>query len=178
MGTKIVVIKLKELVKKAVFVIIGLLIVGLLVYIFIPKGDNKQAIYEPGTYSASIILHNSPVRVDVTVNETEITDIQMTELGETQEVFYPLLAPTAQEVAEEIIDKQSVDIEASVDKSMTTQIIVQAVSSALDKAYINKENSEKNTDGGNGSSEKSISEGENKNESKTENQSQSNVIDE
>lgn len=138
MSTKIVVIKFKELLKKAVFVIVGLIIIGILVYIFIPKGDNEQALYEPGTYSAEIILHNSPVRVDVTVNESEIVDIQMTELGETQSVFYPLLEPTAKEVAEEIIDKQNLEIEASADKSMTTQIIVNAVGAALEKAEINK----------------------------------------
>lgn len=134
MGTKIVVIKMKELIKKAVFIIIGIVVIGVLIYFFVPKGGKNQAMYEPGTYSAQIILHNSPVRVDVTVNESEIIDIQMTELGQTQEVFYPLLRPTADELALEIIEKQSVDIEASADKSMTTKIFLDAVNKALENA--------------------------------------------
>lgn len=135
MGTKIVVIKFKELLKKAVLFIVGILIIGILIYIFIPKGK-EQALYKPGTYCAEIILHSSPVRVDVTVNENEILDIQMTELAESQAVFYPLMKDTAKEVAEEIIEKQSLEITASADKEMTTKIIVDAVRSALDKGKV------------------------------------------
>ena len=138
MSTKIIVIKFKELLKKAILVIAGLLIIGIIIYIFIPKGNKSQALYKAGTYCSEIILHNNPVRIDVTVNDDEITDIQMTELADTQSVFYPLLEPTAKEVAQEIIDKQSLEIESSADKSMTTKIILDAVKSAVSKAEINK----------------------------------------
>lgn len=138
MSTKIVVIKFKELLKKVALVILGIVILGILVYAFVPKNNKSQALYEPGTYYSEIILHNNPVRVDVTVNEKEILDIQMTELAESQAVFYPLMQTTAKEIAEEIIETQSLEITASSDKEMTTKIIIDAVQAALDKASSNK----------------------------------------
>lgn len=150
MSTKIVVIKFKELLKKVALVMLGIVILGILVYAFVPKNNKNQALYKPGTYCSEIILHNSPVRVDVTVNENEILDIQMTELAESQAVFYPLMQTTAKEIAEEIIETQSLEITASSDKEMTTKIIIDAVQASLDKARTakaepNEENKESST---------------------------------
>lgn len=136
MKTKIVVIKFKELIKTAVFAVIGIAVIIFLIYIFIPKTGKQQALYTPGTYSASIILHNNPIEVDVTVSETEIKDIQLLNMGETQEVFYPLLEPSMDELAAEIIKNQSTEITASADKSTTYDILLSAVDYALAQARI------------------------------------------
>ena len=59
----------------------------MLVYFFMP-GDDDRAIYNAGTYSSDIVLHNQPVSVEVTVSNDEILDIRLINMGETQSVFY------------------------------------------------------------------------------------------
>lgn len=139
MGTKIVVVQLKELIKTAIFAVIGIALIGFLIYFFIPKDDKAQAMYVPGTYSSEIVLHNNPVSINVTVSEDEITDIQMVNMGETQEVFYPLFQPAIEELAQEIIDKQSLDVSTTSDTSVTSRILLDAVGAALEQAKVTQE---------------------------------------
>lgn len=134
MSTKIVVVKLREVIKKTILALIGLLILGAIFYFFLPKSNNKQATYNPGTYSSEIILHSNPVLVEVTVSKDEILDISLLNMGETQEVFYPLFERSIDGIAKQIIDNQSTIISSETDKSMTTQILVKAVDKALEKA--------------------------------------------
>lgn len=132
MSTKIVVVKLKDVLKKALLTIVGLIILGIIVYFFIPKGD--KTAYNPGTYSSNIILHSNPVSVQVTVSKDEILDIKLVNMGETQEVFYPLFERSIDDISAQIIENQSTDITASVDTSMTTDILIKAVEQALNEA--------------------------------------------
>lgn len=134
MGTKFVVIKLREVLKTAVLTIIGFAIIGAILYFCIQGGNGDESCYNPGTYSAEIILHNNPVSVLVSVSENEITDIQLLNMGETQEVFYPLFKQSLGEISAEIIEKQSTNISLSNDKSITGGILIKAVDSALEKA--------------------------------------------
>lgn len=136
MGTKIVVLQLKELIKTAVFAIIGIAVIIMLIFFFIPKEDKKEALYNPGTYSAEIILHNNPVSVEVTVTEDEITDIQMFNMNETQEVFYPLFDTALNEIQQDVIDNQSTYVSTSTDTSVTSQILLSAIENALEQAKI------------------------------------------
>ena len=109
MGSKFVVIKLKDVLKKAILTIIGFLIIAGVLYLCIHR-DEKEACYVPGTYSSEIILHNSPVSVQVTVSSNTITDISLLNMGETQEVFYPLFQQSLNDLSSEIIETQSTAI--------------------------------------------------------------------
>ena len=132
MSTKIVVVKLKDVIKKALLTIIGIIILGVIIYLFIPK--NNSTAYKPGTYSSDIVLHSNPVSVQVTVSKDEILDINLVNMGETQEVFYPLFERSIDDISAQIIENQNTDINASVDNSMTTDILVKAVEQALEQA--------------------------------------------
>lgn len=132
MSTKIIVVKLRDIIKKAILTIVGVIILGIIIYFFIPKGNSTA--YKPGTYSADIVLHNNPVSVEVTVSKDEILDIKLVNMGQTQEVFYPLFNRSIDDVSAQIIETQSTDITASVDNSMTSDIIVKAVEKALEDA--------------------------------------------
>lgn len=136
MGSKFVVIKLKDVLKKAILTIIGFLIIAGVLYLCIHR-DEKEACYVPGTYSSEIILHNSPVSVQVTVSSNTITDISLLNMGETQEVFYPLFQQSLNELSSEIIETQSTDIALEKDKEVTGGILLKAVNSALEKATSN-----------------------------------------
>ena len=135
-GTRIIVLQLKEIIKTAVFVVLGVLVILLLVYLFIPrnKPEVRSDLYVPGTYTAEIILHNNPVNVGVEVSEDKILNVTMTNLAETQEVFYPLFQPAMEDLSKAIVESQSTDIAPSMDYPITGQIILDAVNAALAQA--------------------------------------------
>ncbi|MCL2463420.1 MAG: hypothetical protein FWF44_12195 [Defluviitaleaceae bacterium] len=136
-GTRIIVLQLKEIIKTAVFVLIGLAVILLLIYLFIPRNKpeiNSSDLYVPGTYTAEIILHNNPVNVDVKVSKDKILDVTMSNLGETEDVFYPLFQPAMADLSKAIIANQSADIVPSSDYPVTGQIILDAVQNALNQA--------------------------------------------
>ena len=58
--TKIVVLRMKELIYTGIFVALGILLILLLVYMFAPKGKKSpasaDAAYTPGVYTSSITL--------------------------------------------------------------------------------------------------------------------------
>ncbi len=133
MGSRFVVIKLREVLKKFILTVIGFAIIGCILYFCIHE-NGDEACYNPGTYSAEIILHNNPVSVQVTVSENEIVNIELLNMGETQEVFYPLFKQSLGEISAEIIEKQSTNIALSNDKSTTGGILLKAVDFALEQA--------------------------------------------
>ena len=129
MGSKFVVIKLREVLKKFVLTVIGFAIIGGILYFCIHE-SGEEARYNPGIYSSEIILHNNPVSVQVTVSEDEITDIELLNMGETQAVFQQSI----NEISAEIIEGQSTNIILSNDKSTTGGILLKAVDRALEEA--------------------------------------------
>ena len=137
MSNKIIVIKLREVIKNVLLCIIGIIIIGFLIYLFIPKNNKSQALYEPGIYSSEIILHNNPVMVEVTVSTDKILKIDLLNMNSTQEVFYPLFERSIDELASKIIETQDTNILTSTDKMTTNSILIKAVNNALDQAKIN-----------------------------------------
>ena len=135
-GTRIIVLQLRQIIKTAVFVFLGLAVILLLIYLFIPrnKPEVRSDLYVPGTYTAEIILHNNPVDVSVEVSENRILDVTMTNLAETQEVFYPLFQPAMKDLSKAIVESQNTDIVPSTDYPITGQIILDAVNAALAQA--------------------------------------------
>lgn len=136
MRPKIIVVQLKEVIRTAAFAIIGLILIILLIYFFIPKDNSPAAIYTPGTYSSEIILHSNPVLVSVTVSGDEIEMIELLNMQASQGSFYPLFEPTLDELAKEIIETQSLEVSASTDTAVTSSILLEAVSNALSKAEL------------------------------------------
>jgi len=70
----------------------------------------------------------------VTVSENEITAVDMTEMAEIQQVFYPLFKPVMNDLAAEVLLYQSADIVLHTDFPVTTEILRKAVSTALVRA--------------------------------------------
>jgi len=134
-GTKIIVIKLRELIKTALFITVGIILLIALIYLFMPK-NAAAPTYFPGTHSSQIILNGNPINVDVTVSETEILNIGVRNLSETQEVFFPLLQATAETISAEIIRTQTLDVETPPEAQETSRVFLQAVEKALNEAEI------------------------------------------
>ena len=133
--TKIVVLRMKELIYTGIFVALGILLILLLVYMFAPKDQKSStsadAAYIPGVYTSSITLGGNAVDIAVTVSETRIEAIAFNNLDETIETMYPLMQPALDQICE----TQSLDgLDYSEETQYTSQVILGAVERALEKA--------------------------------------------
>ena len=140
--TKIVVLRMKELIYTGIFVALGIILILLLVFMFAPK-DSKPAStdtsdkYVPGVYTSSIMLNGNAVDIAVTVDKNTITSIQMVNMSEVVTTMYPLMEPALDNLAEQIIASQSLDhITYPEENQYTSLVILDAVERALEKAGV------------------------------------------
>lgn len=131
MASKIFVLKLRDIIKTAVFAILGIIIIAAIIGFF--SGSFKSA-YKEGTYNSEIILYGKPVTLSVTVNKNEIESVALNPLNETQEVFYPTFNSCIDEISEQVVAIQSTDIELNKDYEVTGGIILDAIDNALEQA--------------------------------------------
>ena len=137
--TKIVVLHMKELIYTAIFVGLGILLVVLLLFMFLPKKEKDKSVetmkYVAGVYTSSILFHDSTLDVQVIVDENRINSISLVNLTVT--TMYPLVEPALEEVSDQIIKTQSVEnISYQADNQYTTVMLLNAVENALEKAEI------------------------------------------
>lgn len=132
-STKFMVIKFRELLKTAVFAVLGIIIIIALIYFFMPK-NNQSAKYTAGTYTSQITLNNETVDLKVTVDNKKIKSVELVHTAETIPVFYPLLETTAQEIGKEIVKNQSLDIDIPSEAEYTAKVILDAVKESLEEA--------------------------------------------
>lgn len=142
--TKIVVLKLKELICAGIFLVLGILAIIFLAITFsdkendtAPLPQDSSAIYVPGTYTTAMVLNGSHVELAVTVDETAILSIELTNMDETVSVMYPLMEPALEELALQIIEKQSMEgIQYSSDNLYTSTVLLNAITASLNQAKI------------------------------------------
>lgn len=144
-GTKIFVLRMKDVIRIIAFAVAGIVILGILVFLFIPRQGNETpvprvqpagVIYVPGTYRASIILNDRPLEILVTVTESEIVAVEMTEMYESQRMLFPLFEPMMERVSDDVLFYQRADLVIHNDFPVTTGILQQAVLAALDQAML------------------------------------------
>ena len=95
--SRFVVLKMKDIIRMGIFVLLGIALLIALLFAIMPSSPNVQEVtsrFAPGTYTAYIILHNQPVAVAVTVCDEQILDIALSDFGGSLEVFFPLIPPT------------------------------------------------------------------------------------
>ena len=143
--TKIVVLKMKELIYTGILLVLGILAI---IFLIIMSGDKENgqpeassdsaSIYVPGTYTTAMTLNGSNVELSVTVDETAILSIDMQNLDESISVMYPLMEPALESLSAQILENQSIDnIEYSSDNLYTSTVLLNAITAALQQAEIN-----------------------------------------
>jgi uncharacterized protein with FMN-binding domain len=137
--TKIVVLHLKEVIYTAIFAVLGILLIILLIFMFLP--DNKEKAtketmkYTAGVYTSSIQLNDNAIDVEVVVDESHINSITLVNLDESTAAMYPLMQPTLDNITQQVYEKQSLeDISYGDDSQYTSMVLLNAIQSALDKA--------------------------------------------
>lgn len=159
--TKIVVLHMKELIYTGIFAALGVLFIVLLIIMFLP-GDSDSAesgsmdgsstaptqeteaageeaasgsVYIPGIYTTELVLGGQVVDVEVIVDEASITSIRLVNVSESVTTMYPLLQPTFDTICQQVYETQSLEeISYSSDSKYTSLVLLEAISSALDKA--------------------------------------------
>lgn len=135
-GTKFVVVKMRELVKTAVFAVLGIIILVGLVLFFLRMGTGSDSsLYKNGKYEAQLPISNTDVGVEVTVKDGKIADVVMQTQSESVAVMYPLLQDAVAEVKQQVVQKQSTaDVTVSAKNTYSAQAILQAVTTCLEEA--------------------------------------------
>ena len=115
--TKIVVLRMKEIIYTGIFVGLAILLVTLCLIMFRPKKDtagSEAASYIPGVYSASLNLGNQDVNVQVAVDANRISSVSLVPLS-TQSLE---------------------NLTYSSQSRYTSAALLKAIQTALDKAKI------------------------------------------
>ena len=138
--TKIVVLRMKEIIYTVIFATLGILILCLLFFMF--SGSRHSSVsdkkYTPGVYTSSFTLGNENLELEVSVSDASIDSIRISNLNETVTAMYPLLQQSLEDLADQICKSQSLDnLTISTDSPYTSQLLVNAIRDALKKAAAN-----------------------------------------
>ena len=139
--TKIVVLHMKELIYTAIFVALAILFIILLIVMFGKKEPEKavetmaDVTYVPGIYSTSLTLNNQVVDISVTVDENHINSVELNNINEAITTMFPLMEPAFDSIAAQIKEGTALsDITYDQESYYTSQILIQAIQTSLDKA--------------------------------------------
>lgn len=129
---------MREMIYTLIFAGLGILLILLLIFMFLPKQKDKTTEtmkYVAGVYTSSIQFNDSVIDVQVAVDENRINSVSLVNLDETVATMYPLMEPAIENLANQIISKQSTEnISYSDDNQYTSMVILNAVNDALKKA--------------------------------------------
>ena len=137
---KIVVLKTREILYTLILLFLVILLIVCLFLMFAPKkADSRQpqsvtsvATYIPGIYTAPVTLGKDTMNMEVTVDASEIRAIRLVNLSEAITASYPLVSPSLEEIAAQILETQSLDgISCPAENRYTAQLLLSAISEAL-----------------------------------------------
>ena len=130
--TRIIVLHMKEVVYTIAFLILAILL-GVLIYFMFGPGRSQttsgkaDSLYTPGVYRSSITLNQNTFDVEVTV--------ELVNLRESTTAMFPLVKPSLESLANQIVDSQSLDnLKYSTDRKYTSELLLNAIEDALKKA--------------------------------------------
>ncbi len=147
--TKIVCVKLKELLLTAGLVILGIAALLLVIALFAAQepasvkqpdtenGTETSALYYPGVYTSTFQLGESSVHMELVCDSDHINSVRLIHLDEALETMYPLLHPALSDL--ELQLSKNVPIEELVfteGSTYTQSLLVEAIEKTLAKAEI------------------------------------------
>ena len=139
--TKIVVLRMKELIYTAVFLGLAVVLITLFLVMFRTKPDaaspSQPASYVPGIYTSSITLGSQNLNVEVAVDAQQIQSVCFVSLDEAVTTMYPLMQPVMEDLADQIVKNQSTqNLSYSLETRYTSQSLIGAIDRALEKAKV------------------------------------------
>ena len=111
--TRIWVFHMKELIYTLIFAGLGILLIFLLLFMFLPGKEDGESVetmrYVAGVYTSSIQFGEHAVDMQVIVDENRIQSVSMVNLDETVETMYPLMEPALENIADQVVEKQTTE---------------------------------------------------------------------
>ena len=146
--TKIVVLRMKEIIYTAIF--IGLAIFLILLFFFMFRSEKEApaptaesvspAVYAPGVYSASLSLGRQNVNVEVAVSPDRISAVTLVPLSDSVAAMYPLMQPSMDALSAQILESQSLEgLEYPAGSQYTSMALMNAIKTAVATAALPKE---------------------------------------
>jgi len=143
-NTKIVVVKLKELLLTIALVLAGVIALLLLIVCLSSKdtpvaSDHvpTTALYHPGVYTSSIAFHNTAIHLELVCDANHIRSVRLVNLDEAIETMYPLLSPALSDLELQLARDIPVEELVLTEGSKYTQtLLVEAIEQTLKKARI------------------------------------------
>ena len=142
---KIVVLKTREILYTLILLFLMILLIVCLFLMFAPKkaysgqpqSVTSAATYIPGIYTAPVTLGKDTMNMEVTVDASEIRAIRLVNLSEAITASYPLVSPSLEKIAAQILETQSLDgISCPAENRYTAQLLLSAISEALATAAV------------------------------------------
>lgn len=97
--------------------------------------SDSETTYNPGVYTASLMLNNSSLEIEVCVDSHRINSISVKNMDEAITTMYPLMKNSVNDLSNQIINSQSLEnITYTDDCKYTYMILLDAISTTLDKA--------------------------------------------
>ncbi len=97
-----------------------------------PENTSSDAKFKAGTYTGTAEGKNGDVTVEVTLSDSEITEVKVTDHKETAGIADPAI----EGVPAEIVETQSVSVDTVSGATITSQAIIDAASAALESAGV------------------------------------------
>ena len=142
--TRIVVIRMKEIIYTSIFIGVGILLIILLVFVLKPKtekqNDQTSARFNAGVYTSTLSLNNTALNLEVTIDPDRITSIRLINIDDTVTTMFPLLKPALSDLESQITEKQgTADIKMSDDSRYTQTLLLNEIDTIINEASINQE---------------------------------------
>ena len=149
--TKIVVLRMKEVVYTAVFVGLGILLLIVLFFMFgrqnSPKSESTQsnisnesstyksdAVYRAGIYESQFVIGENTINLEVALDEEQVKSVKVKNLDESVETMYPLMKSAVKDVSKQLSSGVSIDeVVLSKNSMYTEKLVLDAVKTVLDE---------------------------------------------
>mgnify|MGYP003289349684 CR=1 FL=1 len=147
-NTKIVVVKLKELLLTAVLVFIGILFILFgIAWVSTKKETSSNspnptttptsALYTPGVYTSSISIGDTLVHLELVCDENHINSVRLVNLDEAVTTMYPLLHPALEALELQLSKDIPLEELTLTEGSQYTQnLLIEAIENTLSKAEL------------------------------------------
>jgi len=135
--TKIVVLKARELIYTGIFILLGILLILLLIFMFVPSHKSKKTKetsgYTQGVYSSPLKLGEN--ELELSVKDGKARSVSLKHLNKSIKTMYPLIEPSLNEINKQLPKVQNIDdIKFDGQSQYTYTLLKQAIKNALKKA--------------------------------------------
>lgn len=152
-GTKIVILRMRELIYTGVFALIAIILLVLMFFMFWGKdskekkqdvGENKVN-YQAGIYTKELAFGESTVSLQVSLDTDHVKSVEIVPLDESVTTMYPLMEPAVETISEQLAAGVTTEeIELTEESKYTQEMILNAVDEILKE---NTKGSTKNKEG-------------------------------